>query len=223
MKKLIFLNTIFLILCFIMFLLGTFPKEEIKQVQEINIQEINTQEEYSQILEEESFENRKLMESFVKRFHNLSKQEIKILLDTLENNAKEPIIMLSIYSVESKFDKEANSYLGAKYGRGIGQVSEIALADYNRVNKTEYTPDDLYDIATNVIVSCWVYDYNENYGIYGTEKKIIAYNEGHVYAKKKETSNYLDKVNKKMLYFNKWKRRKNEPKKYTRSSWINCC
>ena len=138
MKKLIFLNTIFLILCFIMFLLGTFPKEEIKQVQEINIQE-----EYSQILEEESFENRDLMESFVRRFHKLSKQEIKILLDTLENNAKEPIIMLSIYSVESKFDKEANSYLGAKYGRGIGQVSEIALADYNRVNKTEYTPDDL--------------------------------------------------------------------------------
>ena len=45
MKKLIFLNTIFLILCFIMFLLGTFPKEEIKQVQEINIQEAKTQEE----------------------------------------------------------------------------------------------------------------------------------------------------------------------------------
>ena len=177
MKKLIFLNTIFLVLCFIMFLLGSFPEQETKQVQEINIQEINiqevsTQEEYSQILEEENFENRKLMESFVRKFHKLSKQETKILLDTLENNAKEPIIMLSIYSVESKFDKEANSYLGAKYGRGIGQVSEIALADYNRVNKTEYTPDDLYDIATNVIVSCWVYDYNENYGIYGTEKKI---------------------------------------------------
>ena len=153
MKKLIFLNTIFLILCFIMFLLGTFPKEEVKQVQEINIQEIHTQEEYSQILEEESFENRELMESFVRKFHKISKQEIKILLDTLENNAKEPIIMLSIYSVESKFDKEANSYLGAKYGRGIGQVSEIALADYNRVNKTEYTPDDLYDIDTKVIVS----------------------------------------------------------------------
>ena len=203
MKKLIFLNTIFIILCFIMFLVGSITREEVKQVQEINIQEENTQEEYSQILEEESFENRELMESFIRRFHKLSKQEIKILLDTLENNAKEPIIMLSIYSVESKFDKEANSYLGAKYGRGIGQVSEIALADYNRVNKTEYTPDDLYDIATNVIVSCWVYDYNENYGIYGTEKKIIAYNEGHVYAKKKETSNYLDKVNKKMLYFNK--------------------
>ena len=203
MKKLIFLNTIFLILCFIMFLIGSITKEEEKQVQEINIQEVNTQEEYSQILEEESFENRNLMESFVRRFHKLSKQEIKILLDTLENNAKEPIIMLSIYSVESKFDKEANSYLGAKYGRGIGQVSEIALADYNRVNKTEYTPDDLYDIATNVIISCWVYDYNENYGIYGAEKKIIAYNEGHAYAKKNETSNYLDKVNKKMLYFNK--------------------
>ena len=204
MKKLIFLNTIFLILCFIMFLIGSFPEKEVKQVQEINIQE-----EYSQILEEESFENRELMESFVRRFHKLSKQDIKILLDALENNAKEPIIMLSIYSVESKFDKEANSYLGAKYGRGIGQVSEIALADYNRVNKTEYTPDDLYDIATNVIVSCWVYDYNENYGIYGTEKKIIAYNEGHVYAKKKEMFDcdhyraYFDKINKKMLYFNK--------------------
>ena len=129
MKKLIFLNTIFLILCFIMFLIGSFPEKEIKQVQEINTQEVNTQEEYSQILEEESFENRELMESFVRRFHKLSKQDIKILLDTLENNAKEPIIMLSIYSVESKFDKEANSYLGAKYGRGIGQVSEIALAD----------------------------------------------------------------------------------------------
>ena len=96
MKKLIFLNTIFLVLCFIMFLLGSFPKEEIKQIQEINLQEINAQEEYSQILEEESFENRDLMESFVRRFHKLSKQEIKILLDTLENNAKEPIIMLSI-------------------------------------------------------------------------------------------------------------------------------
>ena len=97
MKKLIFLNTIFLILCFIMFLLGSFPEKEIKQVQEISTQEANTQEEYSQILEEKNFENRELMESFVRRFHKLSKQDIKILLDTLENNAKEPIIMLSIY------------------------------------------------------------------------------------------------------------------------------
>ena len=99
MKKLIFLNTIFLILCFIMFLLGIFPKEEIKQVQEVNVQEVNVQEEYSQILKEESFENRELMESFVRKFHKLSKQEIKILLDTLKNNTKQTIIMLSIYSV----------------------------------------------------------------------------------------------------------------------------
>ena len=158
MKKLIFLNTIFLILCFIMFLVGSITREEVKQVQEVN-----TQEEYSQILEEESFDNRNLMESFVKRFHKLSKQEIKILLDTLENNAKEPIIMLSIYSVESKFDKEANSYLGAKYGRGIGQVYEIELADYNRENPTEYTPDDyyillqmlLYMLGLMIIMKIW--------------------------------------------------------------------
>ena len=52
MKKLIFLNTIFLILCFIMFLLGSFPEKEVEQVQEINIQKANAQEEYSQILEE---------------------------------------------------------------------------------------------------------------------------------------------------------------------------
>lgn len=200
MKKAIGLTVTFLLLCFIMFLIGNCSKKEIKEENKISIQE---EEKYVQILEEENFENRNLMETFVKSFRKLSKQDIKILLDTLENNAKEPIIMLSIYSVESKFDKEANSYLGAEYGRGIGQVSEIALADYNRVNKTEYTPNDLYDIVTNVIVSCWVYDYNENYGVYGTDKKIIAYNEGHVHAKKKETSNYLDKVNKKMLYFNK--------------------
>ena len=54
MKKLIFLNTIFLILCFIMFLLGSFPEKEVEQVQEINIQEVNAQADMGAIAQEDA-------------------------------------------------------------------------------------------------------------------------------------------------------------------------
>ena len=138
---------------------------------------------------------------FVRTYGCLTESEIEILLDTLEENTKSPIIMLCIYKKESDFTKNADSYKGAIYGRGVGQVSEIGLTDYNWKNGTNYKPEDLYDIRINVIVSCWIYEHNEAYGVYGTNKKIIAYNEGHGPAKRKSESSYLNKVNQNMVLF----------------------
>lgn len=138
---------------------------------------------------------------FVKKYGHLTETEIEILLDTLNENAKNPTIMLCIYKKESDFKKRAESYLGPVYGRGVGQVSEIGLADYNENNIVKYKPEDLYDIRINVIVSCWIYERNEVYGVHGTNRKIIAYNEGHVPAKKKSESSYLDKVNQNIILF----------------------
>jgi hypothetical protein len=176
-------------------------KMEQKQEQSVTNEII----EEPQIIQEEIVSEDELirlkMEKFIETYGSLNKQQIKILLDTLEENSEEPLIMLAIYKQESKFKMYANSYCGAEFGRGVGQVSEIGLTDYNWKNGTDYKPEDLYDIRINVIVSCWIYEYNEKYGVYGTNKKIIAYNEGHVYAKKKSKSAYLDKVNDNMLLF----------------------
>ena len=138
---------------------------------------------------------REKQEKFVKKYGNLTDYEIQILLDTLNENAKNPTVMLCMYKQESDFTKDANSYKGAKSGRGVG------LTDYNWKNGTNYKPEDLYDIRINVIVSCWIYEYNEEYGVYGLNKKIIAYNEGHGPAKNKSESSYLDKVTYNMVLY----------------------
>jgi hypothetical protein len=47
--------------------------------------------------------------------------------------------------------------LGASYGRGLYQVSEIALSDYLQYHlKEKITPDDLFNPAINERIAVWL-------------------------------------------------------------------
>lgn len=89
-------------------------------------------------------------------------------------------LILALASVESDFLPTANSYLGPEYGRGILQVSEIALLDYNNRTGNSYEPQDLYDYNICIDIGCWVYKQNIKYGVLNnTDDLVIAYNTGH--------------------------------------------
>jgi hypothetical protein len=87
---------------------------------------------------------------------------------------------LVLGAVESNFLKNAVSKAGAKYGRGIWQVSEIALADYNRVNGTNYKYSELFDVKINAEIAAWMFVYNIYYGVTNRYDDLyIAYNIGN--------------------------------------------
>ena len=137
--------------------------------------------------------------NFIKK-HNkdLTDEEIDTIINSIEKYFiyYDINLMYSIITIESEFDPNANSYLGNKYGRGICQVSDIALEDYNLKHwSSDYiSKKDIYDIETNIKVGSWIFYYNINYGIDTLNKQIIAYNEGHISAKNKKSSKYLIKV-----------------------------
>lgn len=172
---------------FFTFIAASCSSKEVRNEQKVNhsINDIETQKRIAEY---------NIYKEFILSYNNLSDKEVKEIITYTIKYAKEPKIMLSIFSVESKFKKNAKSYLGENYGIGIGQVSLIALTDYNWKHNTHYTKEDLLDVETNIMISCWIFEYNEKYGIEGLNKKIIAYNEGHVNAKNKNYSKYLDKV-----------------------------
>lgn len=72
--------------------------------------------------------------------------------------ASTPDINLKALSlVESSGNPRATSFLGASYGRGLYQVSEIALKDYLQYHKNEVIhPDDLYNPIICEKVAKWL-------------------------------------------------------------------
>lgn len=62
--------------------------------------------------------------------------------------------------------------------RGLMQCSKYALADYNRINKTEHTMDDLFDIDINIEVGTWYYSQFTTISDSWTEIYVI-YNVGY--------------------------------------------
>lgn len=73
--------------------------------------------------------------------------------------------ILSLIGVESKFNPTADSYLGARYGRGLMQVSEIALEEYNNWHSPEQwiSIDMLYIPSINIKVGCWILAHNRDH------------------------------------------------------------
>jgi soluble lytic murein transglycosylase-like protein len=125
-------------------------------------------------------------------------------------------VLLGMIAQESNFIVNANSFLGASYGRGLMQVSEIALKDFNNKMGYDYKPKDLYDPEINLIVGCWIYLNNINYGVDNKHSHlIIAYNCGHktykdeknflLSAKRKDGSNY-NHLNKVLAYIEEFDR-----------------
>lgn len=112
----------------------------------------------------------------------------------------EEINMQALATIESSNGLHQDSFLGSKYGRGLYQVSEVLLSDYNRLNGCNIRPQDLYDDAVNEIVADWaLYNYIPkqltHYGCEVTEKAVLqAYNLGpKAYANGKRNLNYLAK------------------------------
>ena len=105
--------------------------------------------------------------------------------------------MLAIIATETNFKPYAVSCAGAKHGRGLMQVSEIALLDYNKSNGTKYAPKDLFDIEINIRIGFWVYLQNAKYGLnkYDTIRMVSAYNMGIGSVKRgKINYKYVNKV-----------------------------
>lgn len=64
----------------------------------------------------------------------------------------------TIIYIESAGNSKAISYKGAKYGRGLCQISEIMLKDYNDYHSIKYTVDDLFDSEINKKIAVWALD-----------------------------------------------------------------
>lgn len=71
--------------------------------------------------------------------------------------------------------------------KGLMQVSCYAVEDYNKINLTEYTLDDMYDIYINIEVGTWHFSQFRNVATSWTEMYII-YNVG--YGRYNKINNY---------------------------------
>ena len=129
---------------------------------------------------------------------NLSTKDIwtiKFLTKKYTKSADDYTLMLSLYSIESNFYKNANSFLGAEYGRGLGQISEIALKEYNRKNNTDIKPLELYNEEINIKISCWLYYYYQDLYKLDTVGTLMVYNKGFGgYSKNRNDIGYSNKI-----------------------------
>jgi hypothetical protein len=64
---------------------------------------------------------------------------------------------LALAYAESSFTSNAISHIGAMHGRGLLQVSEIGLQDYNKSHISTYTTNDLFNTDINVKIGLWLY------------------------------------------------------------------
>lgn len=114
------------------------------------------------------------------------------LLDKIEYYARKNNLSLTaaltIVNVESDFNK--NAYVKSTRAYGLTQSTPVCLNEYNWMNETDYTVDDLFDVDINLEVGFWYYNrilthYNDYYGYITTstpEKALrdayLAYNVG---------------------------------------------
>lgn len=129
---------------------------------------------------------------------------IIILLLSLKLNAQ--IIDLSIIAqIESSNDSLAHNI--TEGSRGLYQIRPICLQDYNELNNTNYTLEDLFTVSTNEKIAIWYLNVRipqllKHYGYKITiNNTIIAYNAGIKYLAynitiPKSTVDYIKKYRK---------------------------
>ena len=107
-----------------------------------------------------------------------------------------------IAQIESSGNPNAVSFRGAKYGRGLYQISEVALADYNASNSPRIAPEMLFDPEIGLQVASWyigqIKRYLRHYGLEVSTYNILwAYNAGIGRVKQEimpeETKLYIEK------------------------------
>jgi soluble lytic murein transglycosylase-like protein len=69
--------------------------------------------------------------------------------------ARADIDMSIIAKIESSGNPNAVSFRGEKYGRGLYQISEAVLKEYNSFNRTDIKPDELFNPETCYKVAYW--------------------------------------------------------------------
>lgn len=89
-------------------------------------------------------------------------------------------IIFAIIDTESEFHRSINSRIGKKYGRGLMQVSEICLQDFNdKSGERRRNKDDLYYIGVNMNIGCWYFSRLYNLKIINSyDEAYVAYNVG---------------------------------------------
>lgn len=180
--------------------------------------------------EEDNIDYNKKDIEFIQSYNkSISYENAKLLIEIINNEIYnydwiEYEFYLSLCCQESKFKNitlsnnnlicKTNSFLGAEFGRGISQVSEIALLEYNNKTNSNYLSNDLYDVKINVKISMWLlnkyhhgYDYDGNYFERSVEKTSLIYNNGYVVIrgteqqKSKCNYNYYSDI---MNLYNSW-------------------
>lgn len=119
----------------------------------------------------------------------------------LTGNCYAEVDMGAIAQIESSNNPNAVSFRGAKYGRGLYQISEVCLKHYNTSNKADIRPVELFNPSINGKVANWYFEWLRGLNLSDYEA-IIAYNWGignfwkYKRGEKslpKETLNYLTK------------------------------
>jgi soluble lytic murein transglycosylase-like protein len=97
----------------------------------------------------------------------------------------EDVNMDIIKQIESSGRADAVSFKGAKHGRGLYQISEVCLKEWNNFNPEEtYTVEDLFDGVINLKIADWYMNKRipqmlKHYEVEDTdENRLWAYNAG---------------------------------------------
>jgi len=84
------------------------------------------------------------------------KQILFILFLLLASACYAEVDLSIIATIESSNNPSAVSFRGAKYGRGLYQISEVCLTDWNNFNpRKQYTAEQLFDPAINREIAEW--------------------------------------------------------------------
>ena len=177
-----------------------FPVEMLQDVSDTTVVEINRNSNVNVIPQPQIISPR-LQEPYISQIaeirwkqgdKNFTMFDALALLDKIDFYAKRNNLSLqnalTIVNVESDFNAMAYHKYSQAYG--LTQSTPVCLKEYNEVNNTDYTLDDLFDVDVNLEIGFWYYNrilthYSDSYGYITTstpEKALrdayLAYNIG---------------------------------------------
>lgn len=104
------------------------------------------------------------------------------------------LLVKALLEIESGARFNAGDRNPSSSATGLGQVTDVALQQYNKVNKTSYTLRDLYDPATNIQVATGYMAWLKNtYKLSSTEDIFKRY---HGHTKASQNQIYWEKIQK---------------------------
>ena len=131
-------------------------------------------------------------------------------------------VFYAFAETESEFKRYAKSRRGPEYGRGVFQISEILLKEFNIHNAKKYTTSELYNISINTEIAVWYLERIKSHYFKNEEltweEVYLAYNVGPSYIKNKNRREKLKEgwylYNGKYVKYNAYKRFTKKLEKY---------